>query len=413
MPSGADLEYAQKLNSAGISPSAAAGYDGARLEQLALEGSVNFSSPSYAGPLTKPYDAATGIYNWRVDNMRRTHAGLIRALNGGKMNIVSIGDSHTIGHVGGGAIDESVSYPRKIATTLGARLSLPVGSGIVPVLNGASSASSRWSSTGSWVTFAGVISLNPGSTCTYSSIQTGTQVDIYYLSANSAFTYQIDGGGAVGVTPPGGYGVTKLSITGLANTTHTVKINGSASVATYVCAVRVGPATGIEVHGIGYGGSVASPAGAYGASWTDGNSTGIGTTRNLIITASGMTPDLVTITLGANDMAGSQTVENAIAGLRIIRNWYPNSDCLLVASTNIIGTSDTRFDSYMEAQYALAGELDIPLMDLRARMGTGSEAQAYGLWGADNAHANPAMNAAIGRNIATRMLTTLGGLQDV
>lgn len=49
MPSGADLEYLRKLNAAGVSNAAASGYDGARLEQLALERSLDFGGPAYAG----------------------------------------------------------------------------------------------------------------------------------------------------------------------------------------------------------------------------------------------------------------------------------------------------------------------------------------------------------------------------
>ena len=133
------------------------------------------------------------------------------------------------------------------------------GTGVIlPYVN--SSADTRVTISG-WTQFAGGSPLaqtsTAASTLTFADTNLSTVVDVWYLDIGGAFTYSIDGGAAVTITPPGGTNVAprKTTITGLSNTTHTVVLTSSTATATYVMGVAFHQATGVVFNNLGYGGA--------------------------------------------------------------------------------------------------------------------------------------------------------------
>ena len=118
----------------------------------------------------------------------------------------------------------------------------------------------------------------------------------------------------------------------------------------------------------------------------------------------GRDPDAVFVELGANDHPVSDTpIVDIIAGLTTIAGQWPNSDVILVLenqenSATLI--TDADWEAYATALYGLAETLDVPLVDVRHRVGNWSTAVATGVAGDNAGHMRVGAYAAIGKALA-------------
>jgi len=255
--------------------------------------------PAAVGPRSGAFDALTGVYlpTTAQQTLRRSKQALATARAGlAQVNLLCAGDSETagLGVNAGGTYIPANAFPGRLATYLNALGYAKVGTGwVYPAHNLTAPQEARITTTGSAWTTTGpqLYATSTGSsTITFTSDVAGTIAEFQYLPTSAAFSYQIDGGSAVNVTPAGsGTTPVVVSVTGLSSSAHTVTINASAA-GVLVQAFQVRAATGgLLVSNAGIAGSTA-------LNWlqTAGTPSGVG---NVVSPA----PDITLLALGIND----------------------------------------------------------------------------------------------------------------
>lgn len=128
-----------------------------------------------------------------------------------------------------------------------------------------------------------------------------------------------------------------------------------------------------------------------------------------LITASGKTlqlgsdPDCVHICLGGNDvMQDHATPATIAANITTIRNYFPNSDCILHLENEPSPTLASASEelAFQKGMYQLADTLDVPLYDWRDRAGSYTTAFNNGVMQDYQAHMTPGMYADLGASLA-------------
>jgi hypothetical protein len=338
--------------------------------------------PSYApATLLNKYDAARNVYNLKAANTRHLRAGLGKAQAGTALTRhLFIGDSESIGYMGSGVYDQPHAWPLMYRTRLAAALGLtPAGTGMVRFANvnaGTGWQDARWTTTGAWQngeTFG--YSTTPGATATFVSDIAGTVVEVAHYAGGN-LTATIDGGApaTIDTSSPGLY-----TVTGLANTVHTVVITEGAT-AGYLIGACVRQTTGFLVDNIAQSSSTASLiSGSH--SWTDPGATSPYPTLGPMVG----TPDCVWLALGVNDLVLGESVAGTVAALTTIAGYFPNSDVILTGQYQPTGITLAAWKVYIAALYTLADTLDVPLLDMFDRSGGYDIAYAHGLMG-DGTH---------------------------
>lgn len=369
-----------------------------------VAGKYNFSGlPAAAGARTRSFDKARSLYNVKGTNTFAIRAALANALTGaGLATLTFQGDSKTAGFGtnNGLTINGGASMPGRIRSLLGARGYPIAGTG--PVFcnqnPGSGSGDSRWTFSAGWTVtglnanFASATTV--GRTATFVSDLPGTVVEIYSLSNSAAFQYSIDGAAAVTVTPNGTNALHVTTVTGLADTVHTVVITTTVAASTYVLAVNVRRTVGLQILNNAICGSTT-------INWAGG--TQFYQSKRV---SELMPTDGVFISLGTNDGRSAVPLETyktnlgtLIAGHQALGRQVG----LIVpspVSTAQISASD--WNARIGAMYDVADTYDLPLVDLTDVYGTYDAANAKGLF-FDNLHEKEA-------GYATNAATVLGAL---
>jgi hypothetical protein len=315
-----------------------------------------------SGPLSMLTD--TDVYNWGADNTRRLQRSLAKAAAGtGYSDHLILGEGQTYQKTG-----HDNRWPNLLRTNLAAK-GIPVGgTGWVRTSDGYDSLDSRVTTSGAW-TFrqAYYETTANGATMTFTADVAGTAISVAYFNTSAGFTVAVDGGGPVTVTPSGAATVGTYSVTGLADTTHTVVVTTTTSSPVFIIAFQCYRASGIRVHnGAGFGWESISYTGTTFAT--------LGQTVASLIPD----PDVVHIALGFQDLfSGGKTVAQITGYLTTIRNKWPDADAVLYASYEYSGA--TSWDDYADALYPLADTLDCPLVNVYQRSGGYTTANTNGL----------------------------------
>jgi len=319
-------------------------------------------SAKLSGPLSMLTD--TDVYNWGADNTRRLQRSLAKATAGtGYSDHLILGEGQTYQKTG-----HDNRWPNLLRANLAAK-GVPVGgTGWVRTSDGYDDLDSRVTTTGAW-TFrqAYYETTANGATMTFTADVAGTAISVAYFNTSAGFTVAVDGGSPVTVTPSGAATVGTYSVTGLADTTHTVVVTTTTSSPVFIIAFQCYRASGIRVHnGAGFGWE--------SISYTGTTFSTIGQTVASLIPD----PDVVHIALGFQDLySGGKTVSAITGYLTTIRNKWPDADVVLYASYEYSGA--TSWDDYADALYALADTLDCPLVNVYQRSGGYSTANTNGL----------------------------------
>jgi len=335
------------------------------------------------------------VHNWRSDNTRKVHRSISKAIAGQESSHLIIGDSTSALYTG--ATTYAAMWPRLLGQYLNARGIPLAGTGWVSPANAEDSLAkdSRFTFTGTWaqtgVPQGYLYSSTNGSSVTFTSDLPGTVVEVAYGAVSGAFTVSIDGATPVTVTPPGVGSATpsKYTVTGLLNTTHTVTVTLSTATLTQVFFFNVYKTTGLQIHNMALSGMTAN-------AWT-AEASG---SRSQAVNRLGLSPDVVHIALGVNDLNYSASLggTGSATATRIetIMDSWPNADIILYGqyatspSSVSVATppSNATWSAYIDLLYGIADERDVPLIDLYKRSGGSySAANANGLMG-DSIHPN-------------------------
>lgn len=346
--------------------------------------------PVYAGIRAYPWDGSRSFYNVKSSNTRKLRAALSLANSGaGFAEIIAVGDSKTNGFGPG----PHSAWPYRAALASGVALA---GAGFSQLGSSFGVADSRLAFTGSWTAGAANGSAQTStaaSTVTYTSLEPGTVVEIaYYNLTPGQFSYQIDGAAAVNVNPNGTFTIGRLVVPGQTNAVHAVKIN-YISGTIFIVGISVRQATGLAINNVAITGTTS-------ANWN------ANAFPQLLWGAfqETPTPAAVIVSLGTNDLAvGGQTPSQsqaALAGIVAICQSYGNPDVFLLVETAWNNLSPQAAIPYLQAQYAVADQYNIGLIDCYDQFGGVAAGVANGLIGGDQLHETAAGQDALGRIVA-------------
>ena len=339
------------------------------------------------------YDPAKSVYNLKPYSFQKTRAALATARAGsGICRMAHIGDSTTEG-VGTTTNRDLLSWPGQINGRLNTAgyTTAAAGGFKQPFTN----------NTGYWPDWTGTLNAEFGAgptiiltgsqTATFTSVTAGTVLELRYLNSGASFNYVLDGGASTLVTPTGGNSVGVLTLTSLANSTHTLVITSNGSNCGIVgAAVWRSSTAGVRFWNAGIGSSTTNL-------WYN---TGQWYYASGVVTAYGA--HLLTIMLGINDVAASVSAATYAASIQgIITQAKAQGSEVLLITPNDSNTNTSV--PYIQSLYGLAASNDIPLLDLNDRWGSYALANTAGLM-ADGNHPNLAGYG----EIATAVLNILG-----
>lgn len=341
---------------------------------------------------TGRYDQSTGIYG--IDRVPRLAMKVLTDAFTANKRILCVGHS-LVGGSGG-----TVSWPTRLRNALSS--AIPQNTGIVFATQAGSPTDSQWTIGAGWNRFSTdnltmmMLSVAVGSTATFVSARTGTIVDIWTNGQSAPFTYQIDGGAVVTYTPTTTFAGQKVSITGLANTVHTVVIKSTTASVTYLLGVEVRQATGLSITNMGAGGSLSGQ-------WTNA------TWYTLGPMSQHLGPwDLTIIEISTNDMRNNVAISTYKTNVQamIDRARIGGGDVILcvdpqpntVAAGSYAGVPAATSAAYRQAAYDLGDLNNIRVFDAQGFFGTYEQANADGMM-FDSVHMTDAGYQRFGRAI--------------
>jgi lysophospholipase L1-like esterase len=339
------------------------------------------------------------VYNWRSDNTRNVHRSIAKAVAGQSASHLIIGDSTSALYTG--ATTYAAMWPRLLGQYLNARGIPLAGTGWVSPANAENSLAKdpRFTFTGTWlqtgVPQGYLYSSTNGSSVTFTSDLPGTIVEVAYGAVSGAFTVSIDGANPVTVTPSGVGSATpsKYTVTGLLDTTHTVTVTLSTATLTQIFFFNVYKTTGLQIHNLALSGMTAN-------AWV----TEASGSRSQAVNRLGLSPDVVHIALGVNDLNYSATLGGTGSAtatrIQTIMNSWPNADIILygqlaTSPSASVPTppSNSTWSAYIDLLYGIADNRNVPLVDLYKRSGGSySSANTNALMG-DSIHPNKTAQA--------------------
>lgn len=333
------------------------------------------------------------VSNWKLSNTVKLRASLAKATLGtGYSTHVVIGDSLSSAYNGSGAFDFPNSWWRKLWRALVISGVPSAGTGRVAITDDDPSDDvgspidphdPRITITGGWTsTSSHTDSAGSGDTITFTSDVAGEIVDVLYLDhgdSGGTFTVAIDGGEPVAVAMNPTWERKTYTVTGLANTTHTITVTATDANA-IIMGFQVRHASGVRFDNLGVKYGMA-------AYWWDTSPDDLGPGR--LTQTYSADADVIHIVLGSNDLTngGPDGYVDGLTSIESIRGKFPDADCILYIEPSVDNSPD--YEAYVAGMRALSVSLDVPLIDLSLRYGTYEQIAAAQLFGADGVHFNP------------------------
>lgn len=369
--------------------------------------------PSYAGVRSRPFDPESSFYNVTETSMRRMRTFLVKSQSQ-RVKIGFWGHSIYAGSFTSaiGSFDIA-SQTRRYLNAEGSNVN---GTGFTYVANnpGASPAlgrDARWTSITGW-TLANAVNnqyastTTNGATLTFASDAPGTIVD--WATHDNTGTVQVWVDGVLADTftgAGGGTTVTLRSITGLANTKHTVQFITTTTTLSFVVGCRVRNATGLEVSNLANGGTTSVNWASTGAYYSNYKTAQVAAASEIVF-----------LSLDGNEMfqgftaAAYKTQMQALitalqaTGAAVVLMSAPS----MVPATGYPGApiAESYWDEFMFVLYDLADQFDVPLLDARHLFVSYTLANGAG-WMGDTVHPSDTGHAVLARSLATEMLKVI------
>jgi lysophospholipase L1-like esterase len=350
--------------------------------------------------LTKQFDSRRSIYNATSDNGKKARIGLTQALAGnGLFRILCAGDSITRGlSVSGITWDQS--YPARLRSALKAAGHVCAGDGfVVPAgYDAPAVVDSRWAYTGTWNhNYAssgytwGARGGAIGSTAMYTTAEPCTSISMHWFNGiGNAVTIEIDGVAPASnstVTPAGGTTIGSVTWSGLANTTHTIKVTMTGT-SFVLHGFDCTSANGFVVDNFGRSGSSTDDWVLTG--WKDHLTLAM---RPQIANTAGT--NLTILGLGTNDALRDPTSSNGASPAQystqlqsIITAIKASSELMLIAPPPIGNYFDAAagMAPYSDAIYTLAESNNLRVLDMYDRWVSYTDARNGNLISTDTTH---------------------------
>lgn len=369
------------------------------------------------------FDPYVSTYGWTAANLHKIRAALKKAATSGgagvPLHIVFLGDSTLIGFNGtAGGAPIGYNSDRAIPRQFGLALSNILGG--IAYTDGVRQAvvalsapqGDRTTLTGTFSTQASgdsnLLFSNGVGTAAWKSLDAGTTLEFYWsdLTTTAQCTWSVDGGVQTGtITTTGTSTIKKTTVSGLANTPHTLTIT-TASGNTWITGWRVFSPGLVQIHchNLAIGGT-RSNSGAAGINWSDVTSTGLQTSTSLMLGsgAANITPDLVIVCVGNNDAFNLPIpAEQIIQGWINMRAMWPTVPFVFIHPPMVPATDASLFDRFSQQIItAIDGMSQAVYFSWDDWDNRSASFVADGLAGADNIHPIDAEAMALGRHLAS------------
>jgi len=126
---------------------------------------------------------------------------------------------------------------------------------------------------------------------------------------------------------------------------------------------------------------------------------GMGWVLPQTLAAFGVTPDLLALSIGANDAAAASPAATAATGIDNMFGYSSTSPGFLIGSYMVGGTNPGLWDQYINMRVARADARGIPFFDWDGYVGRLAGATADGLIGADGTHPTVAHMRGVGLHL--------------
>lgn len=328
--------------------------------------------PTYAGARVRTWDPSLHLYNGESPTLRSLRLGVAAARAGkSTYRVACLGDSKTFGSsLPAGQSMAVDSYPAQVMNLLGGTPGLIVGNvgdtrwGSIAGFTNAASTSQNY--------FNGSAAVAKSVTLTTDKPHTGFRLH-GFIGVGGSVTVTIDGGAAQTWTIPTGGRWQQYVVTGLANTTHTIKVDAAAATNfSFMGAELTYDTPVLTVTNAGRSSSTA-------ANWLPQDWS---TLWASVMNGPGITvPSAVLLNIGTN--TGTSTLDDiTTVATNVVNLGIP---LMLCAFGGI--AINTTYNPKRVRLYDIADSLDVPLLDFTDVIGDYATANAAGLM-ADTVHEN-------------------------
>lgn len=209
---------------------------------------------------------------------------------------------------------------------------------------------------------------------TFTADWAGTIVEIVTSGESAPFAYAIDGGDPTTHTPSGAYGIERVIVDDLADTTHTITITADATGGSYIWAVGVYRPTGLVLVPGGLSGSMASAG-----YWALSNPY-----TGMINSLAAADADIAIIELGVNDIFNEVGPEAFGAALSArVQTCIDNEAIPVLVASHGCQHIAAPWADYLHVFYDVADAKSTPLLDLTDRFGHYADADSWHTLGMD------------------------------
>lgn len=368
--------------------------------------------PVWVNSTHQPYfDRKTGLF--RVEPTPNIAAGLAS----GVFSAVMTGDSLTEGFTYLNSLppfnftaDRANAYPMKVRNNLAAQPGKQVaGTGMVRVQGAVGSRDPRWvvNSVGDYGHYVQIDAGSPYAE--FTSDLAGSVINIAVLQGGGIVGVSIDGGAVQSTATDTSGTVKRISYTGQANTTHTVRVTAVTG-SVFLIAAEVTKVSGVRVHNVGQGGATAMGTGQ--PSWSAS-----GTPMTMLNTFGdqanmyGGPCHMATIMIGANDMSGysAKDYDGIAAAIQVIGEKFDVAGTDVVLMTEPHGSGQFAGPAgysipYYERLYSLAYSKGWALIDLEYLTGGFEYLAGAGYTGDVYGHFNASGATYVGGLLTTAIL---------
>lgn len=358
------------------------------------------------------YAPAAEVHNYKPENTTRLRASIEAAKNGELREWVVNSDSSATGAlvVPPTGFDHLKAWPLFMLTEL-EDAGVPVaGTGMVRI-NDNTLLDNRWGAGTGWnrslksVAYIGN-NLYPAR---FTPDRSGDRLTIYYrddgMAAPLEFTISPLGETVTNTMTPAWAQATYAGDFPAGTAVRVKKSSGAQLMLSGACVWN--SSGGLMLHNVGQGGSAAHGTGTLNDRWAD--ETGreaLGKVYDDPCVGENP-PDVLIISLGGNDKRLRVPDTDVLDAIRHRREHYPDSDCLLIAETQLNDTLVPRamWEAFLSGLYDLADELDVPLIDQDARLGPFKQIAAEGKNADSAGHLKVAVLEDLGRSLGSLLLT--------
>lgn len=361
----------------------------------------------------QPDNTADSTFNLNAATMVKLRTALSFA-NTNLVPILIVGNSTSSGYNVAGAETPDTSWPGILRASL---ITLGVVDGGANVCTADFTHPPQWTFSANWTQVGPLIfSTAAAATATYVSTNKGGRVTVWYSDQSTNFSYTVDGGAVNNVVPGGTQTLKSNSVTGLANTVHTIVITTTAANC-FPISVQVNGANGIVMCNFAMSGSgvvngyANAPGTAGNWSSTVVNSLGWMRQQQIFNALTGARTEgtykggIGLFCVGANDMANGATIAQLVQGYETVLAASPTLAWGIVQEYRSPIYTNAVQATIRQAMQQFAIKHGIPIFDWDQRLGGYDAMLAAGLLQSDAAHPTASDAFDLGTSMAYQMLT--------